>query len=87
MNDVASDYKIALGNTVRELRLKAGFSQETFAERIGLHRTYIGAIERGERNVALENIIKIACAFQLEPSELLALSERNDSRNESMDCK
>ena len=58
------------GLRVRELRLAAGLSQEQLAERAGLHRTYIGGIERGERNVAILNIVQLARALRVRPSEL-----------------
>jgi transcriptional regulator with XRE-family HTH domain len=57
---------------VRKLRDKRGFSQEELAERAGLHRNYVGGIERGERNVALENIVKLAQALSVPPGELFA---------------
>jgi len=60
-----------LGQTVRRLRLKQGFSQESFADCVGLHRTYMGDIERGERNVSLQNIVRIARALGVSPSRLL----------------
>jgi transcriptional regulator with XRE-family HTH domain len=63
--------KAALGATVRDLRLKLGYSQEALAERAELHRTYIGGIERGERNVSLENIVRLAHALRVSPSQLL----------------
>lgn len=66
----------SLGLAIRELRLAAGFSQESFADACGLHRTYIGGIERGERNVSFTNIIRIAAALGVRPSELLAHYER-----------
>ena len=50
----------AFGQPVRDLRLARGYSQETFADAAGLHRTYIGSIERGEQNVSIDNIAKIA---------------------------
>jgi len=65
------------GKKVRKLRKKSGLSQEDFANRIGLHRTYIGAIERGERNISLENIEKIARALKIDIKELFELNERN----------
>ena len=61
----------AFGARVRELRKERGFSQETFAFECEMHRTYIGAIERGEQNVSLVNIIRIANVLGVEPRELL----------------
>jgi len=55
--------KTKFGARVRMLRKGKGLSQEAFADLCGLHRTYIGAIERGERNISLENIQKIAKAL------------------------
>ena len=60
-----------LGATMRDLRTRLGYSQEALAEKAGLHRTYIGAVERGERNVSLENILRIARALKVTPSQLL----------------
>ena len=59
------------GQRVRERRLELGMSQETLAETSGLHRTYVGSLERGERNVALLNIVRLARALDLDPGELL----------------
>lgn len=59
------------GDRVRELRKERGLSQEDLAELAGLHRTYIGGIERGERNVALVNILRLAKALNVSPGELL----------------
>jgi transcriptional regulator with XRE-family HTH domain len=58
------------GNRVRKLRKGKGWSQEEFADECGLHRTYIGAIERGERNVSLNNIHAIAKALGISVKEL-----------------
>ena len=59
------------GMKVRDLRLELGFSQEVLAQKSCLHRTYIGSIERGERNVSLENIQKIANALNKSVHELM----------------
>jgi len=59
------------GRRLRELRLQKGYSQEKLAEIASLHRNHIGMIERGERNVTLLNIKKIARALGIEVSELL----------------
>jgi transcriptional regulator with XRE-family HTH domain len=59
------------GEAVRQRRLALGLSQEELAERAGLHRTYVGSVERGERNVSLENIVRLAAALKLNASQLL----------------
>jgi transcriptional regulator with XRE-family HTH domain len=61
----------AFGNRVRDIRTRLGWSQERLASECGLHRTYVGAIERGERNVSLLNIEKIATALDVSMAELL----------------
>jgi transcriptional regulator with XRE-family HTH domain len=60
------------GENVRKRRRKLGLSQEELADRAELHRTYIGSIERGERNVSLENIVRLAAALEVKPAALLA---------------
>jgi transcriptional regulator with XRE-family HTH domain len=62
---------IKLGLRVRELRMLKGFSQEHLAELAGLHRTYIGGIERGEINVAFVNIVRLAKALEVPLSDLM----------------
>ncbi|WP_293367768.1 helix-turn-helix transcriptional regulator [Nevskia sp.] len=62
---------IQLGDTVRFLREKKGLSQEELADSAGLHRTYVGSVERGERNLSLMNIIRLAKALSVEPKILL----------------
>jgi transcriptional regulator with XRE-family HTH domain len=54
------------------MRDERGYSQEELAERAGLHRNYVGGVERGERNVALENIVKLAKALGVPARELFA---------------
>ena len=58
------------GARVRELRLEMGLSQERFAAKCKLDRTYVGSVERGERNIALRNIEKISKALGISISEL-----------------
>lgn len=65
-----SDILTRFGQRVRELRKARELSQEAFAEKCGLDRTYIGGIERGERNVALRNIKVIARVLKVTISEL-----------------
>jgi transcriptional regulator with XRE-family HTH domain len=60
------------GHAVREERLRQGLSQEEFASKAGLHRTYIGMIERAEKNITLRNIEKIARALGVTISDLFS---------------
>ncbi len=64
------DIRIRFGRALRRRRQKLGVSQEAFADMSQLDRTYIGGIERGERNVALVNIEKIAGALQIPIAQL-----------------
>lgn len=63
------------GARVRALRERAGISQEALADRAGLHRTYVGSVERGERNISLANIHRLADALGVPPSELLGTDD------------
>ena len=58
-----NDPRARFGQAVRKYRLAAGLSQERLAELAGIHRNYAGAVERGERNVALINMVRIARAL------------------------
>jgi transcriptional regulator with XRE-family HTH domain len=49
-----------LGQRIRELRLAQGHSQESFADKCGVHRTFMGTVERGESNLSFQNIVKVA---------------------------
>lgn len=64
------DVLIKFGNKVREERLALGLSQEELAGRAGVHRTYVGMIERAEKNITLTNIEKIAKALKLSIDEI-----------------
>lgn len=61
----------AFGLNVRELRTNRGYSQEELARRSRLDRTYMGGVERGERNIGLLNVCKIAVALAVSPAELM----------------
>jgi transcriptional regulator with XRE-family HTH domain len=65
------DPKQIFATNLRRFRLAAGLSQEGLASRAGLHRTYVSSIERGQRNVALENIFSLAHALGCAPGDLL----------------
>ena len=65
------------GNRIRQLRIEKNLSQEGLSELTGFHRTYIGMIERGERNISLTHIVVFAKVFDLNLSELLILSNSN----------
>ena len=67
-----SDATKSLGTKIREFRKARGISQEALADLAGVHRTYLGGIERGERNVSLDNIVRIARALKVMPKELLS---------------
>jgi len=70
-NDVDQNYLIALGERIRYLRGLRSLSQEELAEQAGVHRTYVGMIERGEKNITILSLKKIAAAFQIEVALLL----------------
>ena len=63
---------MAFGKRVRELRMGLGLSQEELAERAGLHRNYIGGVERGERNIGLLNVDRLAAALDSRLSDLFS---------------
>jgi transcriptional regulator with XRE-family HTH domain len=60
-----------LGRNLRSFRASRGFSQEAFADYLGVHRTYMGGVERGERNLTLRSVERIASRLGVEPISLL----------------
>lgn len=65
-----SEARDLFGKRIRLLRKQAGLSQEGLAEAAGLHRTYVSSIERGQRNVGLDNIVRLARALEVKPHSL-----------------
>jgi len=70
------DILLALGQRIRELRLKRGYSQEAFADICGVHRTFMGTIERGESNLSFSNLVKVSKALGITLSQLLSGLEK-----------
>jgi len=66
---------LKFGQKVRAERAKLGLSQEAFASRVGVHRTYVGMIERAEKNITLENIEKISKALGISLDQLMRLEK------------
>ncbi|MDX2358936.1 helix-turn-helix transcriptional regulator [Dietzia sp. PP-33] len=67
------------GRRIRGTRLEAGLSQEELAHRVGLHRTYIGSVERGERNIGLLNIAALATVLQVDASTFVTGLRRSSA--------
>jgi len=63
--------RVTFANKLREIRIQKGFSQEKLADISGLHRTYIGSVERGERNISIDNIERLANALEIKVRDLL----------------
>jgi transcriptional regulator with XRE-family HTH domain len=71
VNEVpASAMLLALGQRIRELRTEQGYSQEAFADQCGVHRTFMGTVERGESNLSFQNIAKVAATLGITLSAL-----------------
>ena len=71
---------VAFGRAVRRLRTARGLSQERLAEDVGIHRTYIGDVERGLRNVGLLNVDRIAHALKTDLADLMTETEAERRR-------
>lgn len=68
---VDNQLQVNLGRNLRAIREELGLSQEKFAEHLGFHRTYAGALERGERNVSLRSLEHLADLLHIDPLDLL----------------
>lgn len=69
--NTSQNYRKIFARKLREQRLLKGISQEELADLSGLHRTYVGSVERGERNVSIDNMGRLACALGIQLKELL----------------
>ncbi len=66
------DLQKTLGRNLRRHREERGLSQEAFADVLGVHRTYMGGVERGERNLTLKSVERIAASIEVDPLDLLS---------------
>jgi transcriptional regulator with XRE-family HTH domain len=78
VNDANSSFLLrALGQRIRELRTERGYSQEAFADQCGVHRTFMGTVERGESNLSFQNVVKVSSALGIPLASLFKdLEER-----------
>ncbi|MEK5035682.1 helix-turn-helix transcriptional regulator [Paenibacillus sp. FSL R7-0302] len=74
----------SVGNRIRELRKAKGWTQEQLAEAASLHYSYIGGVERGDRNISLETLEKIIAAFQVPALEIFRFEDESD-RSKALD--
>lgn len=71
MRDISSNHRNRLADNLRNLRHAQGLSQERLAEMAGLHRTFVGSVERSERNISIDNIARLASALKVPIETLL----------------
>jgi transcriptional regulator with XRE-family HTH domain len=81
--DEVRQLQVSLGQVIRDRRKRMGHSQESFADAAGVHKNYMGSVERGERNVSLRNLKLIAKALGLPLTMLIALAEADTLGDES----
>jgi transcriptional regulator with XRE-family HTH domain len=65
------DLQLTVGRNLRRHREELGLSQEAFADLVGVHRTYMGGLERGERNLTLKTLERLSAVLKLDPVQLL----------------
>lgn len=71
------DFARHLGDVMRDHRKRLGFSQESFADHIGMHRTYYGAFERGEKNLQVSTLHRVADGFQVGAGQMFLDAEQS----------
>jgi transcriptional regulator with XRE-family HTH domain len=74
---MSGDLPRAVGRNLRRIREQRQLSQEKFAEVVGVHRTYMGGLERGERNITLKSLERLADQLDVDPLELLQIADRS----------
>ncbi len=79
---VEGDLQRTVGANLRTYREARGLSQEAFADLVGVHRTYLGGLERGERNLTLKSLERVAGLIGVDPQALLAPKARVDPRDQ-----
>ncbi len=79
-----SDIKAILGTRIRKLRKERGLSQEALAEKADLHYTFIGEVERGEKNISLVSLEKLAKALEVTLMDLFDLPELEEKRFDNL---
>ena len=84
MNNIVT----VIGQRIRNYRNSIGISQETLGERAGLHTSYIGQLERGEKNATLETLYKVSTALEIPLSKLFEKleGETDEGRNIPLEC-
>jgi len=82
---VTAALRLRLGAVLRRERLKRGFSQEGFADALGMHRTYYGAIERGEKNLQLSTLSRVCAGLHRPLSSVIRSAEAQDLENTEID--
>jgi transcriptional regulator with XRE-family HTH domain len=65
------ELQMVVGENLRRVRRAMGFSQESFGEHVGWHRTFVGSVERGERNLTLRTVERLAAQLEVDPLDLL----------------
>jgi transcriptional regulator with XRE-family HTH domain len=78
------DLQRAVGRNLRAYRTARGLSQEAFAEVVGVHRTYMGGLERGERNLTLKSVERIAARIDVSPLQLMTTTAPETSWTEAV---
>ncbi len=81
-----SDLKTRLGQRIRRYRVENGWSQEKLAELAACHPTYIGQVERGEKNITVENAARISAALGVPLSRLFELPGESNEKSVPMQC-